>query len=208
MGGGGGGGGVDGGDEVGVVAGGWVVGLEGGDAGDREIAVLAVEDAIFGGGGAVDVVSGVGRVGHEGGGEVFWEEDLADVGGVAGGVGVGGGGLAGDVSLVAAEADFEVDVVGAALVEAGKDGLEGGAAFPVGDLDAAAEGEVVGGLVEGWWAEAFGWAGVVAGVFGVEAGGWATGATAWTAGAAGATWATGPPPGPPGPMGFCLVYPE
>jgi hypothetical protein len=46
---------------------------------------------------------------------------------------------------VAVEANPEVDVVGAALVEAGEDSLEADGPAGVGELDAAEEGEFVGG---------------------------------------------------------------
>src|SRR5579859_4198254 len=100
--------------------------------------MLLVEDAVFGLGGAVDVVAGVGFGGHESLGEVFGEEELTDVGGVAGGVGL----LLG----VAANTDLEMDVVDAALIKAGKDGLEGDGTVDAGELNAAEEGEFVGGL--------------------------------------------------------------
>jgi hypothetical protein len=81
---------------------------------------------------------------------------------VAGGVGV--------IGFVPVDADFEVDVVGAAFVASGEDGVEVDGAVVVGDLDAAKEGELVGGRIDGWRTEAFRRAGVIAGMAGIEAG--------------------------------------
>jgi hypothetical protein len=82
---------------------------------------------------------------------------------VAGGVGL--------LVWMAADADLEVDMVDAALIEAGEDGLEGYGAVGACELDAAEEGELVGGLHRAgatraaarWWA-----VGMVIGMIGVE----------------------------------------
>src|SRR5882757_4695686 len=68
--------GIDGDGDVSVVAGG---GLELLQASDGGVAVLLLEDSVFGGCGAVDVVAGVGFERHKFDGDVLGEEDLADV---------------------------------------------------------------------------------------------------------------------------------
>ncbi|WP_353073054.1 hypothetical protein [Tunturiibacter gelidiferens] len=97
---------------------------------------MIAEDVDFCLGGAVDLVVAVGLVLHERC-DLFGEEDLADVRGVAGGVGL--------VCFVAFDADFEVDVIGAAHVEAGEDGAEVDGAVGRGDLNAAegADGRLI-----------------------------------------------------------------
>jgi hypothetical protein len=72
-------GGIYGYGEFGVEACGEVVWVQRGDDGDGLVAVLVAEDAVFGLGGAVDVVVGVGLCGHKPRGEVFREKDLSDV---------------------------------------------------------------------------------------------------------------------------------
>jgi len=52
---------------------------------DLELAVLIAEDVVLGLGGAVNLVAGVRLVLHELRCDLFGEEDLADVRGVAGG---------------------------------------------------------------------------------------------------------------------------
>ncbi len=142
-----------------------LTGLEGLKLCDLELAVLILEDVVFGLGGAMDFVVCVGLVLHELRRDLFGEENLSVVGGVACDVGL--------VRFVAVEADFEVDVIGAAHVEAGEDGAEVDGAVWRGDLNAAEKGELVGGMVLRRRAEAFGWAGMIARMLRVESVWWA-----------------------------------
>jgi len=121
---------------------------------------LIAEDVVFGLGGAVDLVVGIGLMLHELRCNFFGEEDLADVRGVAGGVGL--------VCFVAVDTDFEVDVVGAAHVEAREDGAKVYGAVWRSDLNATEEGELVRGMVFGWRAEALAWAWAIVRVSRVE----------------------------------------
>ncbi len=130
--------GVNGYGEGRTITGGGLCGVDRRDLRDGHIAVLFVEDVVFGLGGAVDMLRGIGLSRHELGGDVFGEEELSDVCGVASGVGF----LVG----MAAQPHLEVDVVDAALVEAGEDGLECDSAVRAGELDSAEEGEMVGQL--------------------------------------------------------------
>jgi hypothetical protein len=157
-------GGIDCGDDLCVKAIGELTGLQRPELGDLELAVLIFEDVIFGLGGAMDLVVCVGLVLHELRRDLFCEEDLSVVGGVACGVGL--------VRFMAVEADFEVDVIGAAHVEAGEDGAEVDEAVWRGDLNAAEEGEPVGGMVLRWRTEALGWAGMIVRMLWVESVWW------------------------------------
>ena len=86
----------------------------------------------------MDVMGTVRLLLHQVHGKLFRKEDLPYVRGVACGVAV--------CLAVAAEPNLQVDVVDAALVEARDNGAEGHGAFAARDLDASAEGELVGRL--------------------------------------------------------------
>jgi hypothetical protein len=144
-------GGVDEDGELGLVSGGGSGAVDGSDMGDGEITVLLRKDAVFGLGGAVDVMGCVRLVRHESERDVFRKEELAYVGGVASGVGL--------LVWVPTKANLEVNMVDAALIEAGKDGLEVDDTVRSGDLNPTEEGKVVGrfgcwrtaGTEIGWW---------------------------------------------------------
>src|SRR5579883_153468 len=160
-----------------------ISGMNGGDVRDGEFALLAVENAVFSLCGPVDLVAGVGRHRHELHGQVFREEDLSGMGCVARVICM--------VRDRATQTRFEMDMVGAAHIEAGNDGLERNRALRVGEMNAAQERKLVGGVVHRRRAEAFGRPGAVAGMLRIEAG-WRTGRWAVTAHArrrtAGTSW--------------------
>ena len=108
------------------------------DGCNEERTALAVENAVFGLRGALDVVVDIGFGGHEFDSEIFREKKLAHMRGVTCGVGFAVG--------TTIDAHLVVDVVDATLIEAGEDGLESDGAFFAGELNSAEEGELIGGF--------------------------------------------------------------
>ncbi len=111
-------------------------------ASDGEMAVLVAEDMILPLSGAVDPAQSVRLVEHQLGGDLLWEKYLAGVRGVSR--------LVRGSFKMAAYPHFEMDVVGAAHVVAGKDGLKVHRAIGSRQLNSTQEGQVVGGMILRW----------------------------------------------------------
>ena len=123
------------------------------------MAILLAENMILGLRRAVNLMQAVRLVLHELDRNFFREEKLAGMCGVAGRIGLGGD--------FAAFAHFEMDVVGAALVEAGKNRLKVHRAVRSCDLNTAQESELVGGIVLGRPSHASWRSGTIAGMLGI-----------------------------------------
>ena len=103
--------------------------------GDRKFALLFSKNVILILGRAFDRMTAIGVVLHEAGGHFLGKEDLPDVRSVTTVVGLAGG--------VAAHADLVMNMVGAAHVDAGKDGAKTYRSVCTRALDAAQEGLVI-----------------------------------------------------------------
>ncbi len=103
------------------------------------MAVLVTEDLILILRGAVDAVETVWLVAHQLGGDLLREKYLAGVRGVSR--------LIGRPRKMAANPHLEMYVVGAAHVEAGKDGLKIYRTVGSRQLNTAQEGQLVGGMI-------------------------------------------------------------
>jgi len=111
-------------------------------ASNGEVAVLVAEDMILILGGAVDPVQTVGLVAHQLGGDLLREKYLAGMRGVPR--------FIGRPRNMSTNPHFEMNVVGAAHIEAGKDGLKTHRAIGTTQLNSAQEGQLVSGMILRW----------------------------------------------------------
>ena len=109
---------------------------------DGEMTALVAEDMILTLSGAVDPVQSVRLVEHQLGRDLLREKYLAGVRGVPR--------LVRGSFKMAANPHFEMDVVGAAHVEAGKDGLKIHRAIGSRQLNSTQEGQFVSGMIVRW----------------------------------------------------------